>query len=173
VAQNPAAPVEVLERLAVDEVFKIQLAVAKNPVTPDTLLARLVNHPDTVIQDAVAEHPNATEEILLQLLDRQRSLILKRQNLPASVLQQLFDDAIAQDSPKAIKEICYRFLQQPHTPEAILAALSQWDTEINPFATVLPNIPIHLSVLWSNWQMMIMYPRFEQSPTTAIHRPTS
>jgi hypothetical protein len=130
VAQNPSTPVTMLEELATDPAFKVQLAVAKNPSTPASILAQLASHPETVIQAAVAQHPNATESILLQLLPSQRSLILQRQALPAGVLQQVFDEAaLAPDPIRATRDLFYFLFRQPHTPETVLAALSEWDVD--------------------------------------------
>jgi hypothetical protein len=140
VAQNPSTPVTMLEQLAKDAVFKVQLAVAKNPSTTESILVQLASHPENAIQMAVAQNLNATESILLQLLPSQRSLILQRPNLPAGVLQQLFDEAAhAQNPSEAIRGLYYVFFQQPHTPEAVLHALSQWDVEAIRADLVLKN----------------------------------
>jgi hypothetical protein len=130
VAQNPSTPVTTLAQLASDAEIKIQLAVAKNPSTSESILAQLASHPETAIQVAVAQHPNATERILLQLLPSQRSLIFQRQNLPAGVLQEFFNEAaLAQDPTKALRDLYYIFFRQPNTPETVLDALSEWDVD--------------------------------------------
>jgi hypothetical protein len=129
VAQNPSASAQILMQLANDRVLKIQLAVAKNPSTPSDVLAILAEQPEASIQAAIAAHPNATEAILLQLLSSQKSIILSRQNLPALVLQQLFEDAIALHPIKGVEEIRHNLLKQPNTSEVVLASLSEYDLE--------------------------------------------
>jgi hypothetical protein len=142
VAQNPSTSAQMLMQLANDRVLKIQLAVAKNPSTPSDVLASLVDRSDAGIQKEIAEHPNATEAMLRQLLPSQQSTILQRQNLPASVLQQLFDNAIAQDPIKGAEGIRHYLFKQPNTPEAVLVALSEVDLEAIRADILAKNPPI-------------------------------
>lgn len=129
VAQNPNTPAETLMKLAADSLLKIQFAVVKNPHTPETVLAVLAAHPDREMQAAVAEHPNATEEILLQLLPVCESIIIQRQNLPARVLERLFNQAIAQGPLDPYSSLFHLLLSQPNTPETILAHIAECDFE--------------------------------------------
>ena len=93
VAQNPNAPAETLMQLATDALLKIQLAVAQNPETPASVLAVLAEHPEKEVQAAVVGHRNATEEILHRLFPTQQHLLIKQENLPASILERFFSEA--------------------------------------------------------------------------------
>ncbi|MDZ7993218.1 MAG: hypothetical protein RM022_030595 [Nostoc sp. EfeVER01] len=129
VAQNPSAPAETLMQLAGDAVYKIQLAVAKNPETPADVLAVLAEHQDKAIQAAVAEHGNATEEILHQLFPTQQHLLKRRKNLPASILERIFNELVTNQPIWKNKELRYFLLKQPNTPTRFLAELANIDLE--------------------------------------------
>ncbi|MEG3895206.1 MULTISPECIES: hypothetical protein [unclassified Microcoleus] len=121
VAQNPHASPEVLVKLAGDAYEKIQLAVAINPASPEGAIAMLANHPENSVRDAVAKHPNASEATLLQLLPSYSNVIINRNNLPISVLEQLAGD----------RNLHYSLLKQPNLPGAILAQMLDSSSESN------------------------------------------
>lgn len=121
VAQNPYAPPEMLIKLAGDAYEKIQLAVARNPASPEGAIAILANHPENSIREAVAKHPNASESTLLQLLPSYSNVIINRNNLPISVLEQLAGD----------RNLHYSLLKQPNLPGAILAQMVDSSSESN------------------------------------------
>jgi hypothetical protein len=132
VAQNPSASQETLLNLAEDRVSKIQLAVAKNPVTPATVLSVLANHADNKIQAAVVIHPNVTEEILHSLFPTKQGAIRSRPDLPASILERIFNEAApAENSFYQMNrgELLNFFLKQPNTPTWILAEAAKIDIE--------------------------------------------
>jgi Leucine rich repeat variant len=127
VAQNPMASEASLRALATDRSSKIRLAVAQNPSTPSELLAELADCLEEVIQSAIAAHSNTSAETLLQLIPTQRSKIYERQNLPASILQQLYEDAARTE--KGTNNIRYLLLKQANLPETILAAYAECSPE--------------------------------------------
>ncbi len=130
VAQNPSASPETLNELALDRVYKIQLAVAKNPSTSDTGLANLLENKETEVRDALAKHPNADTTILLRLLDYDERAILRRENLAVEILQQIFALAIAtRDNCSNFRDIAHYLIGQSNTPESILDYYSKWDFE--------------------------------------------
>jgi hypothetical protein len=133
VAQNPSTSEETLFKLAGDKVFKIQLAVAKNPVTSANVLAVLAQHSSKEIQAEVAKHTKATEEILHSLFDTQQAVIKSRDNLPASIIERVFNQ-----SPKDPQIPLFLsasginidfFTRQPNTPTWILAEFANIDLE--------------------------------------------
>lgn len=121
VAQNPHTPPEVLVKLAGDAYEKIQLAVTRNPGSPEGAIAMLANHSENSIREAVAKHPNASESTLLQLLPSYSNVIVNRNNLPISVLEQLAGD----------RNLHYFLLKQPNLPGAILAQMLDSSSESN------------------------------------------
>ncbi len=129
VAQNPSATAETLRQLAGDAVNKIQLAVAKNPETPADVLAVLAEDQDKAIQATVAEHGNATEEILHQLFPTQQHLLKRRKNLPASILERVFNELAINQPIWKNKELRYFLLKQSNTPTRFLAELANIDLE--------------------------------------------
>ena len=133
VAQNPSAAEETLLKLAKDKVFKIQLAVAKNPITPARVLSVLAEHSNQEIQVAVARHPNATEEILQGLFPSLHRIIKSRENLPASILERIFNESSKDPQvplflSKSGADISF-FYRQPNTPNWILAEFADVDLE--------------------------------------------
>lgn len=130
VAQNPAADAATLMDLAEEKLHPIRLAVAQNPNAPDSVLAALMDNGQGEIEKAIAAHPNATPTMLLQLLKTQEYTVLQRKELPAAVLQRLFEEVgTDKDKTKAGIQARYHFLRQPNTPESILAALADCDVE--------------------------------------------
>ena len=121
VAQNPHTPPEVLVKLAGDAYEKIQLAVARNPASPEGAIALLANHSENSIRDAVAKHPNASEATLLQLLPSYSNVIINRNNLPISVLEQLAGD----------RNLYYSLLKERNLPGTILAQMLDSSSESN------------------------------------------
>ncbi|MGL4882847.1 MAG: hypothetical protein ACRC8K_17575, partial [Waterburya sp.] len=125
VAQNPSSSEETLLKLAGDQVFKIQLAVAKNPVTPANVLAVLAQYSSQEIQAEVAKHLKATEEILHSLFNTQQRVIKSRQDLPASIIERVFNES-QKDSQIPLflsasgVDIDF-FTRQPNTPTWIIA----------------------------------------------------
>lgn len=125
VAQNPTTPAHALAQLATDGYFPIQRAVVENPSTPVTVLADFVTHPETAIQEALVQHPNVNIEILLHLRPTFLQL-LRRQtdpqfNLPAAVLEHLFEEAIAQQTLENDYRLRALLLGSPNTPATLLA----------------------------------------------------
>ncbi len=122
VAKNPSTSQETLLALAADKVFKIRLAVAKNSVTSAQVLAVLAAS-DEEIQAVVAGHDNVTEEILHRLFATQQGIIKSRSNLPASILERIFNEA------QIDKNSHYLFFKQPNTPTWILERFADVDVE--------------------------------------------
>ncbi|MBD2206121.1 hypothetical protein H6G33_28350 [Calothrix sp. FACHB-1219] len=142
VAQNPCATAETFMQLAGDRVYKIQLAVAKNPETPAPVLAVLAQYQNQTIEATVAEHLNATEEILHQLFPTQQQLLKRRENLPTSILERLFNEGVRDN---------YLFLQQPHTPTWILAELANVDLEALRVAKRAKHTHLPLPEVFEQW----------------------
>ncbi|NEP84374.1 MAG: hypothetical protein F6K39_43450 [Okeania sp. SIO3B3] len=129
VAQNLATSGETLMQLAGDGVFKIKLAVAKNPQTPANVLGVLAEHSATEIKSAVARHPNATEEILHQLFPTKKSVLRRRENLPASILERFFGEAATDEPIWKQYDLRNLLLRQSNTPTWILAEFANVDIE--------------------------------------------
>ena len=131
VAQNPSTSEETLMKLAGDEVFRIQLAVAKNPATPATVLSKLAERSEREIPAAVAIHPKATEEILHRLFPTHQGVIKSRQDLPASILERVFNEAQI-ELPlwnRKNSSLRYFFFRQQNTPTWILEQFADVDIE--------------------------------------------
>ena len=122
VAQNPFAPEDVLMKLAADELFKIRLGVGKNPNSSARVLGVLVEESDKEIQSVIVEHLNTTEEILHQLFSSCKYEIQKRDNLPVSILERSYREALT-DKPWE-HHYLNLFLEQENTPTWILAELA-------------------------------------------------
>ncbi|MBW4532380.1 MAG: hypothetical protein KME09_00405 [Pleurocapsa minor HA4230-MV1] len=129
VAQNPSASEATLLKLAGDRAFKIQLAVAKNPVTPANILVVLAQHSSQEIQAEVAKHLKATEEILHSLFDTQQGVIKSRQDLPASILERVFNNRNTNFSVWKDTNIRDFLLKQSNTPNWILAEFADVDLD--------------------------------------------
>ena len=133
VAQNPSTSEETLLQLAEDKVFKIQLAVAKNPATSAKILAILAEHSSKIIQAVVAKHLNATEEILRYLFDIKQIVIKSRENLPASIIEKIFNKSPKEpETPLFLLEhggFLGFFVRQKNTPTWILAEFANIDLE--------------------------------------------
>lgn len=133
VAQNPSTLEETLLKLAGDKIFKIQLAVAKNPATSASVLSVLAEHLEQLMGSFVSAHPNATEEILHNLFTTQQRVIKGRQDLPASILERIFNESPKESEvPLFMLEhgaFIYFFLRQPNTPKWILAEFSNIDLD--------------------------------------------
>lgn len=128
VAQNPTTSEETLLKLAGNKLYKIQLAVAKNPNTPASILKVLAQNSNHV-QVEVVRHPNATEEILHSLFETQQSVIKNRENLPASILERIFDNRDKNTPAWKDHNFRYYFRKQPNTPTWILGELADIDIE--------------------------------------------
>ena len=115
VAGNPFSPPEVLEKLAQGNCYPVQLAVARNPSTPTAALEKLIKIDEQSIWYALAEHPNASEKMLLELFPDCKDRLKKRDNLPASILEQLAEDpeyfCFISDNPNATEAILERLLE--------------------------------------------------------------
>ncbi len=122
VAQNPSASAETLRKLALDRVYKIQLAVANNPHTPAEVLEILLGNSEPEIQAAIASHPNASAETLFKLFCCRSRDITRKQNLPAQLLQKIYDNILDLDWERNIK---YVLIRQVNTPTEVLAKLSE------------------------------------------------
>ena len=105
------------------EDIPLQIAVASHPDTPRNLLEILAS--SNISEVAEAAHLNATEEILHSLFDTQQRVIKGRKNLPASILEKIFNE-----SPKDTEVPLFLsqsganihfFIRQPNTPTWILA----------------------------------------------------
>ncbi|MRJ03259.1 MAG: hypothetical protein GXO19_03945, partial [Epsilonproteobacteria bacterium] len=89
VAKNPHTPVEVLERLAEDEVNLVRALVATNPNTPQKVIERLF-HDEKIVRDGISGNPKAPGPILAQLArDRDKLVRLRVAENPATPLEVL------------------------------------------------------------------------------------
>lgn len=63
-AANPRTPVELLSRLADDDMHRVRIAVARNPSTSPALLTELARSTNFFIQLGVARNPSTPVEVL-------------------------------------------------------------------------------------------------------------
>ncbi len=103
VAKNPHTPVEILEKLANDEVNLVRALVATNPNTPAHILEKLFED-EKIVRDGISGNPNAPVHILKELAkDSDKLVRLRVAENPATseeLLRELQNDA-DQDVSKA------------------------------------------------------------------------
>ena len=103
VAKNPHTPVEILEKLANDEVNLVRALVATNPNTPSQIVEKLFND-EKIVRDGVSGNPNAPAHILAELAKDSDKLVRLRvaenPSTPTEVLEKLLEDT-DQDVAKA------------------------------------------------------------------------
>lgn len=130
VAQNPNAPVETLMQLAGDALLKIQLAVAQNPETPASVLAVLAEPSrESRAGSSGSTDAGATEEILHRLFPTHQHLLIKRENLPASILERFFSEAATDTQAWKTYNLRTVLLTQSNTPTWILAEIADVDLD--------------------------------------------
>ena len=98
VAKNPHSPLEVLVKLASDEINLVRALVATNPSTPTEILDKLFND-EKIVRDGLSGNPNASEKVLKIFLNDSDKMVRMRlaENPAASdaILQALLDDSDA------------------------------------------------------------------------------
>lgn len=103
VAKNPHTPVEILEKLANDEVNLVRALVATNPNTPSHVVEKLFED-EKIVRDGISGNPNAPAHILTELAKDSDKLVRLRvaENpaCPTEVLKMLLEDT-DQDVAKA------------------------------------------------------------------------
>jgi hypothetical protein len=96
VAKNPHTPVEILERLAKDEINLVRALVATNPNTPTAILTTLFND-EKIVRDGISGNPNAPETLLKELAkDKDKLVRLRVAENPATtkeILEELSKDS--------------------------------------------------------------------------------
>jgi len=89
VAKNPHTPVEILTRLARDEINLVRALVATNPNTPETLLEKLFED-EKIVRDGLSGNPSTPPHILEALArDEDKLVRLRVAENPATPLQTL------------------------------------------------------------------------------------
>ena len=95
VAKNPHTPVEILEKLADDEVNLVRALVATNPNTPSATLYKLFED-EKIVRDGISGNPNAPLDLLEKLAEDSDKLVRLRvaENPTTSkeILQKLAND---------------------------------------------------------------------------------
>ncbi len=96
VAKNPHTPVEVLTKLAKDEVNLVRALVATNPNTPSSVLQTLFGD-EKIVRDGLSGNPNTPTKILKTLADDSDKMVRMRvaENpaTPTELLERLMKDA--------------------------------------------------------------------------------
>ena len=95
VAKNPHTPVEVLRRLAKDEVNLVRALVAANPATPADVLEGFFND-EKIVRDGLSGNPSTPPKLLKILADDSDKMVRMRlaenENAPKEVLEYLLKD---------------------------------------------------------------------------------
>ncbi|WP_457596089.1 hypothetical protein [Hydrogenimonas sp.] len=95
VAKNPHTPVEVLTKLADDEVNLVRALVATNPNTPAEVLQRLFGD-EKIVRDGLSGNPNTPAKLLKILADDSDKMVRMRVSenpgTPEEVLEKLTRD---------------------------------------------------------------------------------
>jgi len=95
VAKNPHTPVDVLEKLAKDEVNLVRALVATNPNTPSNILRKLFSD-EKIVRDGLSGNPNTPAKILKTLADDSdkmvRMRIAENPSAPLELLERLKND---------------------------------------------------------------------------------
>ncbi len=118
--KHPVFPVELLNGLAEDSRWEIQLAVAAQPYTSGEALARLAKSNLPRVRAAVAQHPNLSAAVLLELAadpaGEVRAHIAQHPATPAEVLVKMQGDAYY--------DVRANLIRNPNTPLEVLQALA-------------------------------------------------
>jgi pentose-5-phosphate-3-epimerase len=95
VAKNPHTPVEVLTKLAKDEINLVRALVATNPNTPAAVLQNLFSD-EKIVRDGLSGNPNTPVKLLKILADDSDKMVRMRvaENpaTPPEVLQRMMQD---------------------------------------------------------------------------------
>jgi hypothetical protein len=129
VASDWDADVEQLRELGESRWSWIRLTVAQNPFAGEDVLMKLATDELFIIRLAVAKNPETNEEALNDLFSGCKSVIRKRDNLPASILERFFQEAAIEDVLDEEYDYLYFFLEQQNTPNWILVELANVDLE--------------------------------------------
>ncbi len=120
IAQNPKAPVAVLEELAKDFLSDTRVCVGKNPNTPAKVLEKLAEDWEAEVRRAVASNPNTPTPILEKLIKDYQCTILvaENPNTSATALKHL----------EGLPGFEWYLVRHPNTPfdlrEKLLASFS-------------------------------------------------
>lgn len=95
VAKNPHTPIDVLTRLAKDEVNLVRALVATNPNTPPAVLQALFGD-EKIVRDGLSGNPNTPPKLLKILADDSdkmvRMRIAENPSTPTELLERLKKD---------------------------------------------------------------------------------
>ncbi len=104
VAKNPHTPVEVLRKLAKDEVNLVRALAATNPNTPSDLLAEFFSD-EKIVRDGLSGNPSTPNKYLHALADDKDKMVRLRvaenPSAPKETLQKLSKDDDADVSKAA------------------------------------------------------------------------
>jgi hypothetical protein len=96
VAKNPHTPVEVLTKLAKDEVNLVRALVATNPNTPAAVLQNLFGD-EKIVRNGLSGNPNTPVKLLKILADdgdkMVRMRVAENPSTPPEVLEKMMQDA--------------------------------------------------------------------------------
>lgn len=141
VAEQPALPEAVAEKLAADPSIEVVAAVARNPATPVAVVSGLVGRTEDEILAAVASHPGLGPMDLAKLAGHEsisvRSSVAYHLNTPAEVL-----DALSADSTSHVRR------GVAHNRNTALATLEKLatdpDAQVRGHVAAHPNAPATL-----------------------------
>ncbi|MCF6201177.1 MAG: hypothetical protein L3J42_03480 [Hydrogenimonas sp.] len=95
VAKNPHTPVEVLEKLANDQVNLVRALVATNPSTPSNILQKLFGD-EKIVRDGLSGNPSTPTKYLTALADDSDKMVRMRvaenPSSPTELLKRMLKD---------------------------------------------------------------------------------
>jgi hypothetical protein len=127
IAENPSAPLRLLQRLAQDDSFEVREQVALNPAASAELLIRLARDPNEGVKARLAQHTKAPAEALAILARSPAKIVrdyaLLHPNTPEAELRLAWSD------PSTWTYLA----RNPRAPGDILAAMYQageWNVKL-------------------------------------------